>query len=155
MVERGEKVFLRIEYQDYTPIARALEQRGLEKYFTTRLFGQQQGQVYRYVSSERIVPEGRYELSLGSDFRIWIRAIDDINEPALAFDGGSYDIIVNYAVFRVIPKLEGDVYVAEVPIDALYVPRVRKFFQEIIKLYKRYLELLIEIKKVKLNVEFW
>ncbi|MEM1646456.1 MAG: hypothetical protein QXL96_11490 [Ignisphaera sp.] len=158
LIERDEKVFLRIEYDDYNVIARELEKRGLEKYYTVSLFGKYEGYVYRYLKrSERIdsvFPEHNVNIKIGKNETFTILIIDDINRPAIFYDL-DYNLVVNMAVFRVIPNLENGKYIAEIPIEIEYIPFTKRLLTEIIKLYRRYLSVFYPIKKVKMNIEFY
>lgn len=154
LVEKNGKAFLRIEYSDYTPIAQKLEARGLRRYRSYRIFGDMEGEAYRYLTNDYIVPEKYTKVKLANDFELEIKTIDDINSPAVTYT--EYDgLIINFAIFRVVPRREGDIYVTEAPINAQFIPCFRKVFYTVVKLWKLYLEYLLPVNKVKLNVEFW
>lgn len=158
LVEKENRMFLRIEYDDYTIIAKELEKRGLEKYYSMSLFEKYEGFVYRYLKrSERIdsvFPEHNVNIKIGKNETITISVIDDINRPAIFYDL-DYNLVVNMAIFRVIPNIQDGKYVVEIPIEIEYIPFTKRLFTEIVKLYKRYLSIFYPIKKVKMNIEFY
>lgn len=155
LVERDGLPFLRLEYEDYSPIENELKRRGLQKHYSYRLWGTNcEGYFYRYTSNERILPEEVTRMRING-YGFDIRVVDDINTPVIQYDSYYDAIIVNVAIFRAVPRKEGDIFVVEAPVSVPYLPYARRFFHYLVKTYKKYLLNFIEVKKVKMSVEFW
>ncbi|MEM5882598.1 MAG: hypothetical protein QXS69_04025 [Candidatus Aenigmatarchaeota archaeon] len=153
LVEKENRMFLRVEYTEYESIAKELERRGLQKYYSKQLFGENEGYVYRYIDSYRIMPEKLYEIKISKNISMMISVVDDINKPVIYYNDFG-EMVINMAIFRTIPVKNGDIYVTEVPVDIEYVPFAKKVFSQIVKLYRDYLQNFFPIKRIKLSVEF-
>ncbi|MEM4846181.1 MAG: hypothetical protein QW794_00295 [Thermosphaera sp.] len=154
LIEKEGRAFLRIEYSDYTPIAQKLLARGFERFYSRHLFGDYEGWAYRYTSNDRIVPDQEVRIKLAEGVALRVKTVDDINLPAVYFT--DYDeLVVNFGIFRVVPTWNGSAYVVDAPIDAIFIPCFKRFFSAVVKLWKMYLEKFIDVKRVRMNVEFW
>jgi len=120
---------------------------------TTNLFGTgQQHDAYLLSGMHQLLSELSEDVKeeVRKRERVDIDLIDDINEPLIYFDDDGV-LILNIAVFRVIPELRGDSYVLELtlPKSVMYIEGFR-FYRFVVKHLIRTLELAAKGEKYKI-----